>query len=192
MFEENKSKSEKFELPEDCYCPITYDVMTNPVMATDGHSYEESAIRDWLKTHNTSPVTNKKLKSKRLTPNFTLKKTIEGFRIKMEQFEKEVLLKEDEVFAIKLQQKLDQKNKEETPKPFSGSHGPMPASQGINKKEEPQFDKRMTRSMIEKMKEKEREEESVEEIVHFKGNQKTKMIQKDRNLAASLASKRKS
>ena len=38
-------------------CPITKKVMQDPVMATDGYSYEKSAIEEWQKNHNTSPTT---------------------------------------------------------------------------------------------------------------------------------------
>lgn len=33
---------------EDYLCPITKEMMENPVVAADGHSYEYSAIHEWL------------------------------------------------------------------------------------------------------------------------------------------------
>lgn len=43
-------------IPKAFECPITQDVMVKPVMLiTDGRSYEELAIKDWLMKHNTSP-----------------------------------------------------------------------------------------------------------------------------------------
>ncbi|KAF0694517.1 Aste57867_14599 [Aphanomyces stellatus] len=57
-------------------CPITCDVMLDPVVAADGHSYERSAISQWLKHHNTSPITNVALASKALYANHTLKQVI--------------------------------------------------------------------------------------------------------------------
>ena len=44
----------------------------DPVVAEDGHTYEKFAIKKWLEDHNTSPLTNKKLYSKRLIPNHNL------------------------------------------------------------------------------------------------------------------------
>ena len=29
------------------YCPITQDIMTDPVLTVDGHSYERAAIEEW-------------------------------------------------------------------------------------------------------------------------------------------------
>ena len=50
--------------------------MTKPVVATDGHSYEASAIRRWFVTKTTSPVTGKTLNSKKLVKNHALAKMI--------------------------------------------------------------------------------------------------------------------
>ena len=42
----------------------------------DGHTYERSAIEQWLKTHNTSPTTGLELESKQLNPNYSLRSLI--------------------------------------------------------------------------------------------------------------------
>ena len=39
-------------------CPITQEVMQDPVVTSDGHTYERTAIERWFETHSTSPVTN--------------------------------------------------------------------------------------------------------------------------------------
>ena len=38
-------------------CPITMQGMTDPVVAADGHTYERSAIVDWMSRHKVSPIT---------------------------------------------------------------------------------------------------------------------------------------
>jgi hypothetical protein len=38
--------------------------MTDPVVAADGHTYERAAIKAWLSSHNTSPMTNMRLSNK--------------------------------------------------------------------------------------------------------------------------------
>lgn len=50
--------------------------MKDPVILKDGHTYERSAIEEWLKTHNTSPMTGARLQSKEVLPNYALKKMI--------------------------------------------------------------------------------------------------------------------
>jgi hypothetical protein len=37
-------------------CPITTEIMKDPVVLSDGHTYERAA--EWLRTHNTSPLAN--------------------------------------------------------------------------------------------------------------------------------------
>ncbi len=61
-------------------CPITQDVMVDPVIVTEtGHTYERSAIEQWLRTHNTDPKTNVRLMSKKLIPNHSLRASIQEF-----------------------------------------------------------------------------------------------------------------
>ena len=64
-------------LPTQFYCPITSEVMKDPVSTVDGHTYERSAITKWLEKHNTSPKTNVILASKELVPNHSLKQMIQ-------------------------------------------------------------------------------------------------------------------
>ncbi|KAJ1454155.1 hypothetical protein M885DRAFT_427227, partial [Pelagophyceae sp. CCMP2097] len=59
--------------PREVCCPITHEVMQDPVLAADGHSYERCAIEQWLATRDTSPLTNAPLDSKLLIPNHALK-----------------------------------------------------------------------------------------------------------------------
>ena len=60
-------------------CPITMDVLVDPMSTKFGHTYEKSMITDWLKTSNTDPLTRQKLTQQDLTPNFALKQAIEQF-----------------------------------------------------------------------------------------------------------------
>ena len=61
-------------------CPITQELMDDPVFTSDGHTYERAAIEHWLQTHNTSPVTNDVLPNTSLTPNHGLRNAIEEWR----------------------------------------------------------------------------------------------------------------
>jgi hypothetical protein len=57
-------------------CPITQDVMTQPCVA-NGTSFEYDAIVEWLKTHDTDPVTRQPLTIEELRPNLALREIIE-------------------------------------------------------------------------------------------------------------------
>jgi chemotaxis protein histidine kinase CheA len=61
------------EPPDHFLCPITQDVMIDPVSAADGHMYERRAIEDWFIGHSTSPMTGAKLEVKMLFPNYAIR-----------------------------------------------------------------------------------------------------------------------
>ncbi|KAK1798080.1 hypothetical protein P4O66_000580 [Electrophorus voltai] len=64
-------------VPDEYLCPITHEVMKDPVIAADGYSYEREAIESWIGTRSrSSPMTNLPLQTTLLTPNRTLKMAI--------------------------------------------------------------------------------------------------------------------
>ena len=63
-------------IPNEFYCPITFGLMTDPVIAEDGHTYEREAIEQWFVNHSTSPKTNLPLISMNLIANIALRNTI--------------------------------------------------------------------------------------------------------------------
>ena len=64
------------EVPDDYMCPITAEIMTDPVCTSDGFTYERTAITEWLRTKDTSPLTGAALESKTLVPNLSLRSII--------------------------------------------------------------------------------------------------------------------
>ena len=71
--------SEAAEVPDDFICPITAEIMNDPVSTSDGFTYERVAITEWLRTKDTSPKTGAKLESKTLYPNHSLRSMIRAF-----------------------------------------------------------------------------------------------------------------
>jgi hypothetical protein len=61
-------------------CPITHELMTDPVIDPDGNSYERHAIEDWLQQNGTSPMTRVNLLATDLRPNRALKAAIDEYR----------------------------------------------------------------------------------------------------------------
>lgn len=53
--------------------------MRDPVIATDGHTYERSAINQWYQASNLSPKTGLQLTSRNLIENIALRNTIQDF-----------------------------------------------------------------------------------------------------------------
>lgn len=68
-------------VPDEYLCPITREIMKDPVIAEDGYTYERSAIKSWMDSgKNRSPMTNSILATKQLTPNRSLKMLIQRFK----------------------------------------------------------------------------------------------------------------
>ena len=59
--------------PAELECPITRALMSAPVLAGDGYTYERAAIAYWLEAKATSPVTNAELPTRTLTENLTVR-----------------------------------------------------------------------------------------------------------------------
>jgi ankyrin repeat protein len=78
----NEEKKTHEEEPEELLCPILQSLMADPVITEDGFTYERSAIEHWLKDHDTSPKTGKKLKNKTLIPNHILRGQLQDYRKK--------------------------------------------------------------------------------------------------------------
>merc|ERR1711964_248488 len=70
--------------PDEFLCPITRELMVDPVTLSDGHNYERSAITEWFAVgENTddivSPLHGDDLENKTLTPNPALRLRIEEY-----------------------------------------------------------------------------------------------------------------
>jgi U-box domain len=69
------------EIPETFICPLTLDIMVDPLMNRHGRSYERSAIVEWITTKNpTCPITRQPMKVTDLVPNNRLRKEILEWR----------------------------------------------------------------------------------------------------------------
>lgn len=51
-------------------CPLTLDIMVDPVIAADGITYDRAAIANWLRDNNTSPITRQEISSTLITNYF--------------------------------------------------------------------------------------------------------------------------
>lgn len=64
-------------IPDDFRCPISLDLMKDPVIVATGQTYERGYIEMWLEAgHDTCPKTQQKLANKSLTPNYVLRSLI--------------------------------------------------------------------------------------------------------------------
>ncbi|KAL9653614.1 hypothetical protein ABK040_000531 [Willaertia magna] len=75
---------------EKFICPISQQIMNNPVIIETGHTFDKNSIEEWLKSKNTCPITRIELKSKNLILNHTLRSSINE---NIEKFIKKVIVK---------------------------------------------------------------------------------------------------
>jgi hypothetical protein len=66
-------------VPEEYLCPITLSLMTDPVIGSDGRTYERSAIQQWLRSNPHSPLTREPMSLTSLKTNYALKSAIERY-----------------------------------------------------------------------------------------------------------------
>ncbi|CAM8879098.1 unnamed protein product [Rhodiola kirilowii] len=65
------------EIPDDFRCPISLELMKDPVIVSTGQTYERSCIEKWLEAgHSTCPKTQQPLANTTLTPNYVLRSLI--------------------------------------------------------------------------------------------------------------------
>ena len=70
----------KIEFPKEFFCPLTQDIMVNPVTTSGGHTYEWSEIAQWFKAgNNKDPATGLELNNNILYPNHALRSSINNF-----------------------------------------------------------------------------------------------------------------
>ncbi|CAL5386857.1 unnamed protein product [Camellia sinensis] len=69
--------SKSLVIPDDFRCPISLELMRDPVIVSTGQTYERSCIEKWLGAgHGTCPKTQQTLTSNALTPNYVLRSLI--------------------------------------------------------------------------------------------------------------------
>ncbi|KAL8549599.1 hypothetical protein ACS0TY_008443 [Phlomoides rotata] len=80
--DENK-KTDSPVIPEDFLCPISLELMKDPVIVSTGQTYERSYIQRWIDCGNTTcPKTQQKLQNLTLTPNYVLRSLISQWCMK--------------------------------------------------------------------------------------------------------------
>jgi len=75
------SASIEVRIPEEFICPISKQIMKDPVIVFDGNTYERDAIVAYMKEHNKSPITGAAAGGmvNMVLPNNGVKEKIEAF-----------------------------------------------------------------------------------------------------------------
>ncbi|KAL3539144.1 hypothetical protein ACH5RR_002510 [Cinchona calisaya] len=65
-------------MPNEFLCPITLEIMTDPVIVATGQTYERESIKKWLNSnHRTCPKTGQTLRHLTMVSNFALRSLIQ-------------------------------------------------------------------------------------------------------------------
>ena len=85
------------DVPNEFRCPISLEIMTNPVICQDGMTYEKASITKWFRTKTTSPLTREELpiivngKTPIMLPNRSLKEAIDKYVANEERLVREAM-----------------------------------------------------------------------------------------------------
>eukprot|EP01127_Copromyxa_protea_P019007 TRINITY_DN6092_c0_g1_i1.p1 TRINITY_DN6092_c0_g1~~TRINITY_DN6092_c0_g1_i1.p1 ORF type:complete len:781 (+),score=116.06 TRINITY_DN6092_c0_g1_i1:23-2344(+) len=66
-------------IPNEFFCPISFELMVDPVITSSGQTYERANIENYLKTHPLDPITRVPCRVEDLCSNLALKKLIQDF-----------------------------------------------------------------------------------------------------------------
>ncbi|KAK6249840.1 U-box domain - like 10 [Theobroma cacao] len=78
--QQQQQQHKELEIPRHFLCPITLDLMKDPVTLSSGITYDRESIETWLEDGNfTCPVTNQLLRSFDQIPNHSLRKMIQDW-----------------------------------------------------------------------------------------------------------------
>lgn len=66
-------------VPQAFLCPISFEIMKDPVVGNDGHTYEKEHIVKWLQVNNKSPMTREPMSLCDLKPNYALRSMIDSY-----------------------------------------------------------------------------------------------------------------
>jgi hypothetical protein len=114
---EGKSDSSEGHRLHGFICPITAEVMMDPVITCDGQTYERRAIEKWFQRGNlTSPMTGLALPTTVVTPNHALRQAMEEYFPKMTAIQNKVFELGEE--ASILQMALNKKERRQLGRQF--------------------------------------------------------------------------
>ncbi|XP_062092455.1 U-box domain-containing protein 1-like [Humulus lupulus] len=72
------STSQSVNIPDEFRCPISLDLIKDPVIVASGHTYDRNSIAQWIDSgHHTCPKSGQRLIHMALIPNYALKSLME-------------------------------------------------------------------------------------------------------------------
>ncbi|XP_022775718.1 U-box domain-containing protein 21-like [Durio zibethinus] len=83
----NENGEMELTIPRDFRCPISLDLMKDPVTLSTGITYDRENIEKWIEAGNfTCPITNQVLRSFELIPNHMIRKRIQDWCVENQSY----------------------------------------------------------------------------------------------------------
>ena len=136
------------EIPREFICPVTFEIMEDPVICCDGYTYEKSVILNL--PNSLSPLTRQPIDKNNLIPNRNLKDAIERYNASSDNTQLKKLSNMSKLEKFELEQKMKKQEMENK-----------------IKKELLEKQKRDNEEFLKKQKEKEQETELVRILEMF-------------------------
>ncbi|KAF7816503.1 U-box domain-containing protein 1-like [Senna tora] len=74
----SSTQSTAHNVPDEFRCPISLDLMRDPVIVSSGHTYDRTSIAQWINSgHHTCPKSGQRLIHTALIPNYALKSLVQ-------------------------------------------------------------------------------------------------------------------
>ncbi len=94
-FNSPKQEVESDFTPEAYTCPLSMEIMSEPVInVKSGHTYEKASIEQWLAKNNTDPQTREETSMQDLVPNRAIAEAIKAFEDQTRLANKDVQVQE--------------------------------------------------------------------------------------------------
>jgi hypothetical protein len=81
---DNTPTQTRLPVPDSFKCPISHDLMVDPIVDPEANTYDRASIEQWLVRNPTSPITRSRMTKDDLTPNRALADSIVTFKPMLE------------------------------------------------------------------------------------------------------------
>ncbi|BFZ54923.1 hypothetical protein PYCC9005_001960 [Savitreella phatthalungensis] len=79
LLSRSDERARKRDVPDHLICPISLQIMVDPVVSKSGRSFDRQAILEHLRHHPFDPLTREPMLGRNLVPNLNLREVVESF-----------------------------------------------------------------------------------------------------------------
>jgi hypothetical protein len=110
-------------VPGHFVCPISFAIMTDPVTAADGYTYDRASIARALRNNPSSPMTRAPMTAQILIPNLTLRGEMTAWWEDLQRTKKTAAAAAKRITAVKTLQRWTRRKLQKSAKPAARDSG---------------------------------------------------------------------